>query len=170
MLCTPLHTCFSAIYSRRFEQLRINIFSISIVTHNEEPRSGKYPDFVKDEAAFWEHRAALVHFVKMLVANQFMFNYQSDWNFLLAATIYDNGTPETDGKNILRYIKDMGFEVDPHAHESQYSYADVAYLIEQLGVTPSRTTGGFIAEPPKKSKLEYLWHPISGVQYPEYTW
>jgi len=143
---------------------------ISIVTHNEEPRSGLYPDYVNDEAAFWEHRAALVRFVDMLQANNVMYNYQSDWNFLLAATMYDTGTPETNGENFLRYIKDLGFEVDPHAHESRYSYADVAYLIQELGVTSSTTTGGFLAAPPEKSKLEYLWHPVQGRQYPNYTW
>ncbi len=143
---------------------------ISIVTHNEEPRSGLYPDYVNDEAAFWEHRTALVNLVSMLKANDVMYNYQSDWNFLLAAGMYDTGTPETGGQNFLRHIKKLGFEVDPHAHESQYSYADVAYLIQELGVTPSNLTGGFIASPPADSKLEYLWHPIQGRQYPAFTW
>jgi len=144
---------------------------VSIVTHNEEPLSGAYPDFVNDEPAFWQHRNALVQFVDMLYANGVMFNYQSDWNFLRAVALYDTGTPGTNGKNVVRYIKeDLGFEVDPHAHETQYNYADVAYLIEALGVTPSHTVGGFRAEPPEDSKLEYLWQPITGAQYPTYTW
>jgi len=142
----------------------------SIVMHNEEPRSGLYPDFVNDEPAFWQHRAALVQFVDMLHDNGVMFNYQSDWNFLMAAGMYDTGTPETDGKNIVRYIKDLGFEVDPHAHESQYNYADVAYLIEALGVSTSHTAGGFIADPPQDSKLEYLWQPLTATLSSTYTW
>jgi len=138
--------------------------------HNEEPLSGLYPDFVNDEPAFWQHRDALVQFVNMLHDHGVMFNYQSDWNFLMAAGLYDTGTPETNGENIVRYIKDLGFEVDPHAHETQYNYADVAYLIEMLGVTPSHTTGGFLADPPEDSKLEYLWQPITATLSPTYTW
>ena len=142
---------------------------VSIVMHNEEPPGN--PDFVNNESAFWLHRAALVQFVDMLYANGVMFNYQSDWNFLRAVALYDTGTPSTNGKNVIRYIKeDLGFEVDPHAHETQYNYADVAYLIETLGVTPSHTVGGFLAGPPEDSKLEYLWQPITGTQYPTYTW
>ena len=143
---------------------------VSIVMHNEEPRSGRYPDFVNDEPAFWQHRAALVQFVDVLHDHGVMFNYQSDWNFLMAAGLYDNGTPETNGENIVRYIKDLGFEIDPHAHESQYNYADVAYLINVLGVAPSHTAGGFLAAPPEASKLEYLWHPITATLAPTYTW
>ena len=142
----------------------------SIVMHNEEPLSGLYPDFVNDEPAFWQHRAALVQFVNMLHANGVMFNYQSDWNFLMAAALYDTGTPETNGKNVVRYIKDLDFEVDLHAHETQYNYADVACLIEALGVIPSHTAGGFLADPPEDSKLEYLWQPITATLIPTYTW
>jgi hypothetical protein len=143
---------------------------ISIVMHNEEPLSGLYPDFVNDETAFWEHREALVTFADMLHDHGVMLNYQSDWNFLMAVGLYDGGTPRTGGRNVVRYIKDLGFEVDPHAHETQYTYADVAYLIETLGVPASHTTGGFLAAPPKDSKLEYLWQPISATLSPTYTW
>jgi len=143
---------------------------VSIVMHNEEPLMGQYPDFVTDEPAFRQHRAALLTFVNMLGEAGVMFNYQSDWNFLLAAGLYDMGTPGTGGRNIVRYIRDLGFEVDPHAHETEYNYADVAYLIQALGVAPSGTAGGFLADPPEASKLEYLWEPIAGAQYPAYTW
>ncbi|MCK4342304.1 MAG: hypothetical protein KAY37_11345 [Phycisphaerae bacterium] len=144
---------------------------VSIVMHNEEPLSGLYPDFVNDPPAFWQHRDALVQFVNMLFDHGVMFNYESDWNFLQAAQMYDNGTPSTNGKNIVRYIKeDLGFEVDPHAHESQYNYADVAYLIQGLGVTPSHTVGGFRAFPPEVSKLEYLWQPLTSTLNPAFTW
>ena len=68
---------------------------VSIVMHNEEPRTGQYPDFVEDEEAFWEHRSGLVRFVEMLRANGVAFNYQSDWNFLMAVGLYDTGTPAT---------------------------------------------------------------------------
>ena len=103
----------------------------SIVMHNEEPRSGQYPDFVNDQPAFWQHRNALVQFVDMLDDNGVMFNYQSDWNFLMAAGLYDTGTPETDGKNIVRYIEDLGFEVDPFGEDTLAVRAVPALLAER---------------------------------------
>ena len=88
----------------------------------------------------------------------------------MAVGLYDNGTPQTDGRNVVRYIADLGFEVDPHAHETEYNYADVAYLIHSLGVEPTQTVGGFIADPPTDSKLEYFWQPIAATLSPTYTW
>ncbi|MFC1610028.1 hypothetical protein ACFL6C_03665 [Myxococcota bacterium] len=153
---------------------------VSIVSHNEEPSAPHYPDFVADVDVFWEQREAIVSFANMLHAEDVKYNYQSDWNFLLAATQYDHGTSETNGKNFLRYLReDLGFEIDPHAHEIRYddtqdweshNYADVAYLIEVLGVSPSGAVGGFIAYPPQNSKLEYFREPLTGWKYPNHTW
>ena len=143
---------------------------VSIVSHNEEPLTGQYPDFVKNESAFWEHREAVVKFANMLYEEGVKYNFQSDWNFLLAVNLYDKGTPSTNGKNLIRYLKeDLGFEVDPHAHETTYNYADVAYLIHNLGVTPSNTVGGFIAYPPEDSKIEYFRDLLHGWHF-NYTW
>ncbi len=143
---------------------------VSLVMHNEEPRSGVYPDFVRDEAAFWQHRAALVRFADMLHEHGVTFNYQSDWNFLMAIGMYDTGTPDTGGRHVLAYLRDLGFEIDPHTHESRYNYADVAYLIDALGVTPSAIAGGFLAAPAENSKLEYLWQPLTATLDPGYVW
>ncbi len=147
------------------------VIYVSVVTHNEEPLSGQYPDFVSSEAEFQRQREALVNFAKMLNEEGVEYNYQSDWNFLLAATMYDKGASSTNGKNFLRYLKeDLGFEIDPHAHETQYNYADVAYLINQLGVAPSHTVGGFLASPPEQSKAEYFRQSLKGVKYRDYSW
>ena len=94
-----------------------------------------------------------------------MLNYQSDWGFLNAVRLYDQGAPNRDGKNIVRYFREnLGFEVDPHAHPNEgppfYNLADVAWHIEQLGVQPSGTVGGFIAWPTQKSDYSTLLNPI----------
>lgn len=142
---------------------------VSIVTHIEEPPGN--PDYVNSEETFWKDREAIVSFAEMLAEEQVKYNFESDWNLLLAATKYDTGTESTNGKNFLRYVKeDLLFEVDPHAHEKKYNYADVAYLIKQLGVTPSFIAGGFIASPAKDSKVEYFRNTLRGIQYPSYSW
>ncbi len=84
------------------DDLRAPAIFASIVTHNEEPLSGIYPDFVADEAAFWEHRSKVVAFANMFADEGVEFNYESDWNFLQAAAMYDSGTVSTNGKNFLR--------------------------------------------------------------------
>lgn len=141
---------------------------VSIVMHSEEPPTD--PDFVKDASIFRDQRAALIRFVNMLQRRGVRFNWEPDWTFLVAAQKFDDGSG-TGGKNIARYIKeDMGFEVDPHAHETVYNYADVAYLLDALGVTPSKVVGGFLAGPPASAMVEYFRTPITGRQFPSYSW
>lgn len=144
---------------------------VTISTHNEEPDSGRYPNFLTDEDAFWEHRAAVLNFATQLNAVGAHYDWQSDWNFLQAVDLYDTGTADTDGKNVVRYLyDDLGVSVDPHAHERHYNYADVAYLISQLGVTPSNVVGGFIAAPANSSEVEDFWVPITATLDSSYTW
>lgn len=144
---------------------------VSLVTHNEEPNgTATHPDFTNDEVEFWTQRDAVVAFANMLYENQVGYNWQSDWNFLLAATMFDNGTPSTNGKNIVRYLsEDLGMSLGPHAHESTYTYADVAALITELGVTPNGVVGGFLVSPKFRSKLEYLRNAVHGNVY-DFTW
>ncbi|MBI5073160.1 hypothetical protein HZA99_05045 [Candidatus Woesearchaeota archaeon] len=142
---------------------------VSIVTHIEEPPGN--PDYVNSEETFWKDRNGLVSFADMLAEENVKYNFESDWNLLLAATKYDTETDSTNGKNFLRYLKeDLSFEVDPHAHEKKYNYADVAYLIKQLGVTPSFIAGGFIASPAEDAKVEYFQNTLQGIRYPSYSW
>lgn len=145
---------------------------LTLISHNEEPGGGRdYPNFLNDEAAFWEHRAAVLNFSTQVMAAGATYHWQSDWNFLQAVAKYDTGTTDTNGKNIVRYIsEDLGVHIDPHTHERFYNYADVAYLIKQLGVQPSHIVGGFLVWPVEDSKLEYLWEPITSTLDPTYTW
>ncbi len=144
---------------------------VSIFTHAEQKNSYT-PDFTTDEDAFWEQRQLVVDFAQMLYEKGVAYDYQSDWNFLEAALKFDHGTEETHGKNFLQYLsEDLGVSVDPHNHtgQSEYNYADVAYLIEQLGVEPTGVVGGYLVLPLENSVLETLWKPVEGNVY-DYTW
>lgn len=137
---------------------------VSIVIHNEET-----PQYIADEQRFQDERDALIAFADMLDLEGVMLNWQSDWTFLRAVQLYDDGSG-TGGLNIVAYIASLGFEVDPHAHESQYNYADVAHMIDLCGVTPSGVAGGFIAYPPADCLLEQFWSPIQGAMFPAQSW
>jgi hypothetical protein len=78
----------------------------------------------------------------------------------------------TRGKNIVKWmVEDLGFEADPHAHETKYNYADVAYLHTQLGVEPSGNVGGFLFDPPDNPQgWEQHEEGLKGRVYPAYFW
>jgi len=142
---------------------------VSIVSHNEEPPL--YPNFVDSVEVFQAFRSGVVNFANMLHEEGVKYNFQSDWNFLLAAVENDTGTESTNNKNLLRYLKeDLEFEVDPHAHETQYNYADVAHLIDQLEVDVSHTVGGYLAFPPEDAKIEYFHELLRGDVYDDFEW
>ncbi len=139
---------------------------VSIVSHNEEPSFPNHPDFTSDYDTYESFRDAAVNFATMLKSEGVQYNFQSDWNFLLAEQEHWDEFDNTNGKNLLRWlVEDMDLAVDPHAHESTYSIADVAYLMEQLDITPSNIVGGFIATPAEDSRVEDFQVPIEGWKY-----
>ncbi|QWR77001.1 hypothetical protein [Candidatus Magnetomonas plexicatena] len=145
---------------------------VNIVVHNEEP-DDSHPDYLNNPLYYYNNRAALREFALMIKSNGAVLNLQADWNYLLAVAYYDVGdvVSDTNGKNIVRWlVEDLGFEVDPHTHETVYNYADVAYLISQLGVTPSRNVGGFMYYPPETGSWEKHTFGIYGLQFPLYFW
>ncbi|MBN2543378.1 T9SS type A sorting domain-containing protein [bacterium] len=141
---------------------------VSVVSHSEEPPGT--PDYGDNPVAFAANRAALLAFSNMLFRNQIRLNWQSEWNFARGVALHDDGSG-TGGLNIVRYMHDsLNFEIDPHAHESRYNYADVAHFIEDLGVTPTTTVGGFIAWPCTASVYDHFLAPIEADSFPGYFW
>lgn len=146
---------------------------LTVVSHNEEPIAGR-PDYTADVNYYLQNRNLLKLLAETISSRGATYNFQSDWNYLKAVAMFDVGsvTTNTNGKNIVRWMKeDLGVEIDPHAHESQYNYADVAYLIEQLGVTTSKNVGGFLYDPPDNPQgWEKHANGINGWIYPSYFW
>lgn len=147
-----------------------SVIYVNFVHHNEE-----YIDYVNNPHEYETYRNQLLRLAEYLHEEGIVMNIQSDWTFLVA--VLNNEIPDspyldrTLGKNVLQYLKqDLGHEIDPHAHETQYNYADVAYLLELLGVEPSAVTGGFIAIPPDESVYYRFLSAIQGRVFPEYSW
>ncbi len=72
--------------------------------------------------------------------------WESDHPVLRAMAAHEQAAllDETQGKNVLAWmVEDMGMVVDPHGHLTTHNYADLAYLIQELGVSPSGVVGGF---------------------------
>ena len=145
---------------------------VSIVTHSEDTSSSGIPNFSTDEASTITERDGVAAFAKMLSQHGAKYDWQSDWNFLLGLKAFDKGSAGMNNKTLAQYlVNDLGMSADPHSHQhGGYNYADVAYLIKQLGVTPSGIVGGFIAAPAESSEYSELSVPITGSKYPTYTW
>jgi hypothetical protein len=145
---------------------------VSIVTHSEDTLSPGNPDFAASESATLQERDGVIAFAQMLSEHGATYDWQSDWNFLLGLLAWDEGATEANGKNLARYlVEDLGMSADPHSHQNKgYNYADVAYLIRELGVTPSGIVGGFIAAPVSSSIYDSLTATLNGSKYPSYSW
>ena len=170
LLCSLLSTLTPFNSSGVFASTDKPTIYVSIVSHNEEPSFPNHPDFTSDYDAYESFRNGTVAFAEMLHDEGVKYDFQSDWNFLLAEQEHWDEFNNTNGKNLLRWlVEDMDFAVDPHAHESTYSIADVAYLMEQLDITPSNILGGFIATPAEDSRVEDFQVPIEGWKY-NTTW
>jgi len=138
---------------------------VSIVLHYEE-------SFVQTKPYFFQQRNDLIDLAQYLREQDITLNLGPDWAFMTAIQSFEDDAmrAETGGKNILRYIsEDLGHEIDPHAQEHAYNYADVAYMISELGIEPSNIASGLVVDPPKDSKYDYLCSAIEADHF-NYTW
>lgn len=146
---------------------------LTIVSHNEEA-SARSIDYLANRPAYLRNRELVRQLALVIQAKGARWSFQSDWTFLRAVAAHDTGTVvrSTNGKNILRWlVEDLGFEVNPHAHESKYNYADVAYLIEQLGLPHNTVVGGFLYAPADNPQgWEQHENGIYGIQFPGFFW
>jgi len=148
------------------------IVYLSFVTHNEEPNI-RQPEYLGDQAFYLENREILRQLVELFTARGVAYDFQTDWNFLQAVARYD--TPavmaSTGGMNIIQWMASKGVSIDPHAHESKYSYADVAAIIRSLGVEPSGVVGGFLYEPVADADWERFQDgTMRSTAFPSQTW
>lgn len=114
---------------------------LDFVTHNEETAQWNLTPF------YTMNRARLLTLAEHFQSNGITWNMQSDWVYL--TNVLSQETPAliatTGNKNILRWMyEDLGVEMDPHAHESQYIYPDVAHLMDSIGLPESKVMGGTI--------------------------
>lgn len=122
------------------------------------------------------YRTRLISLATLARDSAVAWSLQPDWKFLQAALLYEDSTltPSTNGKNLLRYLKeDLGTFIDPHSHEgSGYNYTDVAHLLDSLGVGGSTVIGGHVWDPdlPEFQEWDRYRVPVSGARYPGALW
>jgi hypothetical protein len=130
----------------------------------------------QDQTVFLKLRGLLKELADTVRADGAKWNWESDWVFLAGVRSFDKGDAATGGKNIVKWIAENNngaIEIDAHAHESTYNYADVAYMLDSLGGKPSKVVGGFTWNFTQGNNT-YTWmdfdNGIKGWKYPNFTW
>jgi hypothetical protein len=156
---------------------------VSFHSHNED--AGYWSGLVTNRRNYLTYRSDLIERVNLIASRGATFNWQSDHPVLRAMAAYERGPllRSTGNKNVLRWmVEDKGVEVDPHGHLAMYNYADLAYLIQALGVTPSGTIAGVTIYEcgDLPGTIEWLdWASVVGLQgdgtihgnvYPDAVW
>ncbi len=111
------------------------------VTHNEETSQWNSSVFYN------ANRTKLVALANYFQPRGITWNMQNDWVYLTNVLTKETPTLKmsTANKNILVWMHDdKGVEIDPHAHETIYTYPDVAKLMDSIGLPESKIIGGSI--------------------------
>ncbi len=142
---------------------------MTLVSHNEDNSPWTTYSFYKPK------RDLLVQIANTVQSKGAAWSFQSDWKFLLGVMMFDTGSvvANTNGKNLIKWmVEDKGVYCDPHSHEANgYNYADVAYLHQLLGITPTKVVGGFLYDTViNGNNWENLENGIYGRMYPAYFW
>lgn len=142
---------------------------MTLVSHNEDNSPWTTFSFYKPK------RDLLVQLANTVQSKGAKWSFQSDWKFLLGVAMFDTGSVvlNTNGKNLIKWMaEDKGVFCDPHSHEANgYNYADVAYLHQQLGITPTKVVGGFLYDTViNGNNWEDLDDGQYGRMYPFYFW
>ncbi|RFC45278.1 MAG: hypothetical protein DVB23_002038 [Verrucomicrobia bacterium] len=133
----------------------------SIAVHSEEPGIGSAtvpatPNFTTaSKTTYVQWREAILSFAQLCSSRGLPWSFQSDWNFLEGVRRYETPSgaaydatlmSNTGDKNVVKYLSEnLGVTLDPHSHEGNgYNYADVAWLLTQLGVAPTGVVGGHV--------------------------
>lgn len=162
---------------------------INLNTHAEEndrDPQGITLNYSANQAQYAQYRALVKQIADMVRSKGAKWNYQSDWNFLDGALKYDRGDASTNSKNLFRWMAEDNngqIQLDPHAHETRYNYADVAKMLDSVSpvVKASKNVGGFTWNGPMAASSlmgmtvrGYSWDSLGkGLQgrvFRTYTW
>ncbi len=150
------------------------IIYVNVVSHNVNYEDNSaYPNYLVDTTSFWKQRKDIAEFAKMCKDESAKYNFETDWNFLMALDQYDKAMSYSNNKKLLKYLtEDLGFEVDASLHGSKYTYGDMGYLFNKQGITQdnNNTVGGFIAAPPDSFLFDSFKNGVASKLSPSFVW
>jgi hypothetical protein len=149
---------------------------VVVFTHVEDNTPVGVLGSPQSKASYDKLRSSLLAVAEKARARTITWVLQPDWTLLEAALLYEDAARRatTGGKNVFAYLRDeLGVPIDPHSHEKGgYNYADVAYLLAELGVGGSTVIGGHIWDPslPEFQEWDRFREPLKGQKYPSFSW
>lgn len=196
MITTRFYSCICAaiaalllVGSRLHAQPAQDTLYINLNTHVEESDrdpQGITLNYSQNQLQYTQYRALVKQIADMVRSKGAKWNYQSDWNFMDGAIKHDKGDASTNSKNLFRWMAEDNngqIQLDPHAHETRYNYADVAKLLDSVSpvVKASKNVGGFTWNGPMAASSlmgmtvkGYTWDSLGkglrGRIFPNYTW
>lgn len=149
---------------------------VVLFTHIEDNTPSSDLSTPQARTQYVNTRNGMIEMAKLAQRYNVSWSFQPDWKLLLAALKFEDSAlmQNTDGKNVLRYLKEnLSVVIDPHSHEKQgYNYTDVAHLLDSLGTGGSTVIGGHVWDPSLAQFQNWDRYriPVQGTMYPWSTW
>lgn len=135
-------------------------------SHNEA--DGTDPDYSVD-SNYTKYYNYVLRLSDSVISKGAKYNFQSDFKFLLGCLNHDPHSTSTGGTNLIAWMNNSPYiEADPHCHEGNYNYADIAHLHDSLIGIRNRTVIGGID--PYSSRWMEMQDSIAGHHWPLYKW
>jgi hypothetical protein len=126
--------------------------------------------FIEAYPRYWDNTDRLLAMSQVLRNRGMSWSVQPDRTFLIGALAFGH---ERNGVNVLRYLRDsLGVSINPHSREGGgYNYADVAYLLDLLGVGGSDVAAGHVRDNTNAAEQwEQFRAPLRGLYFREAVW
>lgn len=142
---------------------------LNFVTHNEPTDKLEYE---KSQADFNTTTSLVREFSNVIINKNASWNLQTSPKYLMGVIKWENAV--NSNTDVLESIHNTPqIDVDPRQKTGlgyNQNIADVAYLLGTIGVSDSKTVGGFIASPSQNADWEKYLSPVKGVVYPNASW
>lgn len=142
---------------------------LNFVTHNEPTDKLEYE---KNQADFNTSTSLVREFSNLVINKNASWNLQTSPKYLMGVIKWENAV--NSSTDVLESIHNtQQIDVDPRQKTGlgyNQNIADVAYLLGTIGVSDSKTVGGFIASPSQNADWEKYLNPVKGVVYPNASW
>jgi len=148
----------------------------TLVSHNEQDNNPGCAPVLADRIEFLKNRRSTLDFAEMVVRTGAAWDLQTDFRYLEQLAEWEDAAElaETDGKTLFKYLTDTypdQIVVDPHNHDTPgINYADVAAMLEAIGVPDTGVVGGFLYYPAEDADWQRFEQPLDALSHPGFSW
>lgn len=142
---------------------------LNFVTHNEPTDK---LDYEKNQADFNTSTSLVKEFANAVINKNARWNLQTAPKYLMGVIKWEDAV--NNKNDVLESLHNSAqIDVDPRQKTGlgySQNIADVAYLLGTIGVSDTKTVGGFIGSPAQNADWEKFNNPVKGTAYPNQSW